>query len=213
MASWCQNWARLVLYLSIEAAAGLFWAFATPFGLLFQAMAPWEAPIIRFVGPVATAVAVAFSKVVSFLTRPHSSERVRRPKSGREHDKTEHEAEMQRRQREAEARADRVFAELEKGFLFEDSLDGASTLVEISTDGVGYVKVDCSLDFALPSRRVLDVFCVPLFRAGVELTGLIVQVAEGEGERKCYERIGVFETTEEEIDKLGLYEHEVFLLV
>jgi hypothetical protein len=121
---------------------------------------------------------------------------------------------MQRRQREAQARADRVFADLEKGVRFDEPK--VSRMERLPTgEDVEYVNVEFFSDLVLPARQVIDVFWLPLLRTDSRtdsrISGLVVKAVEGGDKR--YERLGTFETGLDEMTKLPCpLENEEFLL-
>ncbi|KAK0633927.1 heterokaryon incompatibility protein-domain-containing protein [Immersiella caudata] len=121
-----------------------------------------------------------------------------------------HETEMRRRQREAEARAERVFADLDRGVKFEDPLEMEKKNRKETPPEViikEYLKGEAYMDYLMPRREVFDVFFLPLLGA----SGLLIrEVDEGQ-----YERIGMFSGWgEREIAKLPWPEERgEFLLV
>jgi len=98
-----------------------------------------------------------------------------------------HEVDMRRRQRIAEARAERVFADLARGVKFEDPLEaGKRKRKQTPSEPIikEYLKIRTIVDFLMARREVLDVFLLPV----VGVSGLVVrEVDEGR-----YERIGMF---------------------
>ncbi len=174
--------------LAVNIAAWVFWAVAVLFDLLSQAVSPcpfrtWTAAISRFGRPLATGVSARLPPTlavlvgplltaVAFFIRIFSSDRIRLVEGGRERDRATHEAGLQGRQQAAEARADRVFSDLEKGMRFEDLLAEGSSSVGRPSDEAVCVKIVFSSDLILPSRHVLDVFVFRLSALALELRAL-----------------------------------------
>lgn len=118
---------------------------------------------------------------------------------------------MKRRQKVAEARAERVFADLARGVKFEElTINKARTgPVEVSE----YLEILTFVDFTLPQRVVLDVFLLPVLGSSENVSGLIVRPKVGRNGR--YERVGMFSGSwEKQLVKLPFPdEPESFLLV
>jgi hypothetical protein len=121
-----------------------------------------------------------------------------------------HKADMKRRQQAAEARAERVFADLARGVVFEDPLEIEKRRREKRPPKPivkEYLNIRTIMDFLMPRRKVLDVFLLPV----IGNSGLVVrEVDEGR-----YERIGMFpQIGDVEIGKLPRSQEQVeFLLV
>jgi hypothetical protein len=125
-----------------------------------------------------------------------------------------HEEDMRRRQREAEERADRVFADLERGVRFEDpmSLAGAGRKLNQTATEDTPVKIYLRSDFRLSDRQVMEVFVLPVLRKGKRVSGLVVCLVGLSGDR--YERLGTFEMSDTEVAKFPHPKGDVeFLLV
>ncbi|KAK4451245.1 hypothetical protein QBC34DRAFT_401563 [Podospora aff. communis PSN243] len=121
-----------------------------------------------------------------------------------------HKADMKRRQQAAEARAERVFADLARGVVFEDPLEVEKRKRKerpLTPIVMEYLDIRTNMDFLMPRREVLDVFLLPV----IDESGLVVrEVDEGR-----YERIGMFsQAAEVELRKLPWSKEPVeFLLV
>jgi len=150
--------------------------------------------------------------------------------AARERAKARHKEDMRRRQRVAEERAERVFADLEKGAKFEDGISSAAdTQVKGSGGGQGektgngegevVFRMTMTSDFRLPEVRVLDVYVLPVMEeGGLTVNGLVVQPVRGAVGQ--HQRLGTFSTSRAMIAKLspmatGVEDEEMgtFLLV
>lgn len=172
--------------------------------------------------PVAASL-LAFGAVIHFSVRvcqhywtaygyPYFfAEHIRQAKAAEVRERAEHEADIVRRQREAEARADRVFADLEKGVRFGEPLPDARKLKQETTEDGGEVKISFSPDYLMPQRRVLEIYCLPLLRTDYAILGLVIRTAEGKDDH--YERLGTFTSSLHELMKLPCSPDKGFLLV
>ncbi|KAK1752664.1 heterokaryon incompatibility protein-domain-containing protein [Echria macrotheca] len=153
-----------------------------------------------------------YPRLFAARIRAEAEERVRA--------RAEHEADMLRRQRVAEERAARVFADLEKGVRFEDPLAGQGTRRGGKADDDEDVLFSFYSDFKLPRSEVIDVFCLPLVRETGKMgagdvyggvRGLVLRLVEGTEDQ--YERMGVFGPSHDGIMQLPPGEEREFLLV
>jgi hypothetical protein len=112
-----------------------------------------------------------------------------------------HEEDMRRRQREAEERAERVFADLEKGVRFEDPIPSAGIGPELNQTPTEDRPTNIYLrsDFRLPNRQVIEVFVLPVLCMEKSVSGLVVCLIGPSGDR--YERIGTFGMSDIEVAK------------
>ncbi|KAL2677320.1 hypothetical protein Neosp_011089 [[Neocosmospora] mangrovei] len=142
------------------------------------------------------------------------AEHIRREEAARVREKMAHEEDMLRRQRKAEERAERVFADLERGVQFEDPMsliEAGGKLNQNATEDTP-VKIYLRSDFLLSDRQVMEVFVLPVLRKGKSVEGLVVCLVGLSGDR--YERLGTFEMSDTEVAKFPHPEGDVrFLLV
>ncbi|EEU44543.1 uncharacterized protein NECHADRAFT_85196 [Fusarium vanettenii 77-13-4] len=142
------------------------------------------------------------------------AEHIRREEAARVREKMAHEEDMRRRQRKAEERAERVFADLERGVRFEDPMslvEAGRKLNQNATEDMP-VKIYLRSDFLLSDRQVMEVFVLPVLRKGKSVEGLVVCLVGLSGDR--YERLGTFEMSDTEVAKFPHPKGDVrFLLV
>lgn len=107
---------------------------------------------------------------------------------------------MSRRRRTAEARAERVFADLARGIKFEEPVKTHRVRTG-PAEAIEYLELLTFVDFILPQRVVLDVFLLPVLGSSNDVSGLIVRPKVGRSGR--YERIGMFSgASVKELEKL-----------
>ena len=127
-------------------------------------------------------------------------------------------AERQRRRKreEAAARAERIFADIEKGVFpppnEREDLDmkRVADTEGKNTEETGFLWAGCVLDAILPGDQMVDVFVLPVMQ-GDPTTGLVLRLVEGTTDH--YERVGVFDARPEELLKLPQTAESVRILL
>ncbi|KAJ8130589.1 hypothetical protein O1611_g3038 [Lasiodiplodia mahajangana] len=100
-----------------------------------------------------------------------------------------YEVDFRRRQREVEARTQRVFEDLERGVKFQEIEEDLIERKHVS--GIKNIQdAICFLDTPMDKSCVTHVLCLPVIRASGETSGLLVHPAAGKAGH--YERLGTF---------------------
>jgi hypothetical protein len=118
--------------------------------------------------------------------------------------------EAKRRREEAIARSELFFGDLERGIPLADLYEVKSKEVEVE-DGT-IIMASCSFDARLPGGSMMDVVFCPVVQ-GVDMTaGLLLRLVKGTVDH--YERLGVFEASQQQLEKLHYpSKKEIYLLV
>ncbi|KAK3394998.1 heterokaryon incompatibility protein-domain-containing protein [Podospora didyma] len=116
------------------------------------------------------------------------------------------ERQREQKRKEAAARAERIFADIEKGVFppptNPEDLEMKSTRETEEgkkSEETGFLWAGCVLDAILPGDQMLDVFLLPVMQ-GDPATGLVLRMVKGTTDH--YERVGVFDARPEDLLKL-----------